>query len=75
MLTVSTDKVGLPFPIVRGEHGLLSIEHGVSRIGVLGITVMAILSGFGAVNCPYTYMHYFMRQVGLITLPFVCICY
>jgi hypothetical protein len=44
-------KVGDPFPIVaKREHGILSIEHGVSRIGVIGVTSMAILSGFGAVN-------------------------
>lgn len=48
--------IGSPFPILseRSYHGLLSIEHGISRIGVIGVTSMAIMSGFGAVNCPYT---------------------
>lgn len=56
--------LGDPFPIVtETKHGLLSIEHGVSRIGVIGVTSMAILSGFGAVNCPYTYMAYFLRRI------------
>ncbi len=56
-------KVGDPFPILNPEHGILSIEQGVSRIGVIGVTVMALLSGFGAVNYPYTSMAYFIRYV------------
>lgn len=56
-------KVGDPFPILNPKHGILSIEQGVSRIGVIGVTVMALLSGFGAVNYPYTSMAYFIRPV------------
>ena len=56
-------KLGNPFPILSASHGVFSIEQGVSRVGVIGVTLMAILSGFGAVNAPYTYMSYFMRQV------------
>ncbi|KXJ27213.1 Golgi pH regulator [Exaiptasia diaphana] len=56
-------KIGNPFPILNPRHGIFSIEQGISRVGVIGVTVMAILSGFGAVNCPYTYMTFFMRHV------------
>ncbi|XP_057324524.1 Golgi pH regulator [Microplitis mediator] len=56
-------KIGDPFPILNPTKGLLSIEQGVSRIGVIGVTVMALLSGFGAVNYPYSSMTCFMRPV------------
>ena len=69
-------KIGDSFPILKAQHGsafsyynypshvcpsgLLSIETGVSRVGVVGVAVIAVLSGFGAVKCPYDYSVYFL---------------
>lgn len=56
-------RLGDKFPLLSVNIGMFSIEQGISRIGVVGVTVMAILSGFGAVNFPFTNMNYFIHPV------------
>ncbi|RKP07819.1 Abscisic acid G-protein coupled receptor-domain-containing protein [Thamnocephalis sphaerospora] len=59
-------KLGDYFPIERAlesEQSWLSLTPFMSRVGVLGVTIMAILSGFGAVNSPYTTLFVFLRKV------------
>ncbi|KAG9508745.1 Golgi pH regulator [Fragariocoptes setiger] len=56
-------KTGDPFPIATPKYGLFSIEQVLSRIGVIGVTLIGLLSGFGAVNYPYTSMKMFMHDV------------
>lgn len=61
-------KIGNPFPISSPKHGILSIEHQISRVGIIGVTLIAMLSGFGAVNYPYTSMTYFTTSVSPVDI-------
>ena len=48
---------------VASAQSLYSIEACTSRFGVFGVSLMASLSGFGAVTCPYRWMQYFLQRV------------
>lgn len=39
------------------------LTAGLSRVALIGITMVAILSGYGAVNTPYTSLSFFVRKV------------
>lgn len=59
-------KIGDPFPIISphsSPESFFSLSPVISRLSVIGVTVMALLSGFGAVNYPYTSMALFIRPV------------
>ncbi|VDK34652.1 unnamed protein product [Taenia asiatica] len=61
-------RLGISFPISSPRHSLFSFEPCIGRVGVIGVTIMALLSGFGAVNYPYTCMSLFIHPVSRVDI-------
>lgn len=52
------------FPITSGaDASAVSLEGAIGRLGVIGVTTGAILSGYGAVSTPYNYLSVFLQDV------------
>ncbi|ORX45040.1 hypothetical protein BCR36DRAFT_333798 [Piromyces finnis] len=59
-------KISVYFPIYSKYAQLEDINtltEGIGRVGIFGVTFMAILSGFGAVNSPYTALSIFIKPI------------
>ncbi|VDM34972.1 unnamed protein product [Hydatigera taeniaeformis] len=61
-------RLGISFPISSPRHSFFSFEPCIGRVGVIGVTIMAVLSGFGAVNYPYTCMSLFVHPVSRVDI-------
>ncbi|KAJ1642662.1 Golgi pH regulator B [Coemansia erecta] len=51
-----------------GTADMVSIEPVTARVGVIGVALMAVLSGFGAVNSPYRQLFVFVHKVSPVQL-------
>ncbi|GMH35755.1 hypothetical protein BSKO_03623 [Bryopsis sp. KO-2023] len=56
-------RVGTYLPGVPSGQGMFRLEQAVSRLGVVGTWLIAILSGYGTVDLPYSYLSLFIRPV------------
>jgi golgi pH regulator len=56
-------RIGDPFVLAGTIRSFLSVEAGMSRILIVGTTMLAVLSGFTAVHLPYTYLSSFIRPI------------
>ncbi|CAL8468873.1 g8414 [Coccomyxa elongata] len=50
---------GVPQPV----DGIFRLNQAISRVGVMGVSLIAVLSGYGSVSLPFSYLSLFIRPV------------
>ncbi|KAK9914979.1 hypothetical protein WJX75_003304 [Coccomyxa subellipsoidea] len=57
-------RVGKYWPgVPQPTDGIFRLNQAVSRVGVMGVSLIAVLSGYGSVNLPFSYLSLFIRPV------------
>ena len=64
VLLTAFHRVGGGGENLDGAYGGFSVARAVFRVGVVGVSMLAVLSGFGAVHFPYEVLSLFAKPVG-----------
>ena len=57
-------RMGVYWPgVVPAGASYSYLNQAISRMSVLGVTLISVLSGFGTINLPFSYLTLFVRPV------------